>query len=216
MRKVIILAAVMILAFAAVSWALPNTGPRITYGGYVESPDGVTVYADTLIWAFNPNNFAVAGVGIAVFDKYGTKKADTLLLDGGNPISSIPAKGGAWQTLGNILRIPISPATKYTFVVYWTKPTSTPNRGLVIEIKEITYKRVTFPIPPYKCYMCHPSLPPPHPLTPPHSEECLTCHMPPWEHKLVPQPNTAWQWPGTILNWSEADIGKGGTGFSGN
>ena len=176
MRKVIILAAVMILAFATVSWAvLPNTGPRITYGGYVESPDGVIVYADTLIWAFNPNNFAVAGVGIAVFDKYGTKKADTQLLNGGGLISSIPAKGGAWQTIGNLIPTPVQsePATKYTFVVYWIKPTSTPNRGLVIEIKEIIYYGIVYPV-------------------------------------------EGWQNSYNIWTWSEAAIGKGGTGFSGN
>jgi hypothetical protein len=208
MKKVIIFTVIMILAIAVTCWAvLPNTGPRITYGGYVERPDGVTVTADTLIWVFNPNNFAITGVGIAVFDKYGTKKADTQLIDGGNPITSIPAKGGAWQTLGNILKTTISPATKYTFVVYWTRPTLTPNRGLVAEVKEITYKRVPFPIPPYKCMMCH---------LPHNGEECSLCHYPPWEHKLVPKPDTTWRWPGSIWAWSEANIGRGGTGFMGN
>ena len=176
MKKIIFLTVIMILAIAATCWAvLPNTGPRITYGGYVQKNTDGTVIADTLIWVFNPNNFAITGVGIAVFDKYGAKKADALLLDGGVPISTIPAKGGAWQTIGNLIPTPAQPslATKYTFVVYWIKPTSTPNRGLVIEIKEIIYYEDV-------------------------------------------DPKYGWQDSYYIWLWSEAAIGKGGTGFSGN
>lgn len=178
MKRVILFAIILVLAMATVSWAvLPNTGPRITYGGYVEivipgTPNMVT--ADTLICVFNPNNFVINNVNIAVFDKDGIKVADTKLLDHGAPISSIVAKGWGWQTLGNLIST-ISPimATKYTFVVYWTKPTLTPNRGLVIEIKELIYTTA------------------------------------------VPANEGPWL-PNYIKFWSEAAIGKGGTGFSGN
>lgn len=153
MKKVILLAIIMILAFAGISWAvLPDTGLRITYSGYVDnSPQNGTVNADTLITVFNPYNGIVSGVGIAVFDKYGNKIADSLLLNGGTPISSLPAKGWGWQTIGNLIgihRVPgwQSPGIKYTFVVYWTKPAySTPNRQLVIEIKEIIYTTSVYP-----------------------------------------------------------------------
>ena len=176
MKKVILLTVIMILALASVSWAvLPNTGPRITYGGYVQKNTDGTVAADTVIFVFNPNNFNITGAGIAVFDKYGVKVADTSLLNGGTPITQIPPKGWGWQTIGNLIPTPLQPvpATKYTFVVYWTKPTSTPNRGLVIEIKEIIYYGIVYPV-------------------------------------------EGWQNSYNIWTWSEAAIGKGGTGFSGN
>ena len=209
MKKIIILTVVISLFLASVIWAaIPAKGPRITYGGYVQkNPDG-TLGADTVIWAFNPNNFNITGVGIAVFDKYGVKVAGTLLLYGWTTITQIPPKGWGWQTIGNLIPTPAQagPATKYTFVVYWTKPTQTPNRGLVIEIKEIVYQQYIQ----YGCMECHH-----YPHYPPHQELCWDCHALPWEHKLVPVP-TSWQWPGSIRQWSEADIGKGGTGFSGN
>jgi len=209
MKKIIILTVVISLFLASVIWAaIPAKGPRISYGGYVQKNTDGTVAADTVIWVFNPNNFNIAGVGIAVFDKYGVKVADTLLLNGGTTITQIPPKGWGWQTIGNLIPTPAQagPATKYTFVVYWTKPTSTPNRGLVIEIKEIVYKQYIQ----YGCMECHH-----YPHYPPYPQNCWDCHALPWEHKLVPVP-TSWQWPGSIRQWSEADIGKGGTGFSGN
>ena len=209
MKKIIILTVVISLFLVSVIWAaIPAKGPRISYGGYVQKNTDGTVAADTVIWVFNPNNFNIAGVGIAVFDKYGVKVADTLLLNGGTTITQIPPKGWGWQTIGNLIPTPAQagPATKYTFVVYWTKPTQTPNRGLVIEIKEIVYQQYIQ----YGCMECHH-----YPHYPPYPQNCWDCHALPWEHKLVPVP-TSWQWPGSIRQWSEADIGKGGTGFSGN
>lgn len=151
MKRVILFAIILVLAMATVSWAEPLTGVhRITYGGYVEKyPDG-TVDADTLITVFNPNNVAVGTaqnpVGITVYDKYGRKVIDSKLLNGGNPITTLPVKGWGWQTIGNLIPSPELPhATKYTFIVWWTKPAVTPYRQLVIEIKEIVYTEPVYP-----------------------------------------------------------------------
>jgi hypothetical protein len=148
MKKVIILTVVLVFALVSVSWAvLPSTGPRITYGGYVQKNIDGTVSADTLICVFNPNNFVINTVGIAVFDKDGVKIADTALFDHGSIINNLPAKAWAWQTIGNLIPTPLQagPATKYTFVVYWALPTQTPDRGLVIEVKEMLFLG---PVPP--------------------------------------------------------------------
>jgi hypothetical protein len=173
MKKVIFFSVILVLALATVGWAaMPATGPRITYGGYVEHyPQSSNVIADTLICVFNPNEATVTNVGIAVFDKDGLQVADAALLDHGVPITSIQPKAWAWTTLGR--HVPPGPATKYTFVVYWKKPGAilTPNRGLVIEIKEILFTEPVYP------------------------------------------GESAWM-PNYIRSWSEAAIGKGGTGYS--
>lgn len=145
MKKVILLTVIMIFALASISWA-----DRITYGGYVEKyPDGM-VDADTLITVFNPNAFAVGSdlnpMTITVYDKYGVLVKTSKLLNGGAEITHIPPRGWGWQTIGNLIPVPqVLTATKYTFLVWWKKPTQLPYRGLVIEIKEIIYNTRTYP-----------------------------------------------------------------------
>jgi hypothetical protein len=152
MKKIIFLTVIMILAIASVSWAAPATGPRINYGGYVAKDTQGLVTADTLIVLFNPNNVGVSNVGIAVYDKGGIQVnggSEKLLNHTGDCPNPMPAKGWCWQTIGNLIPTPVvppsPPASKYTFFVYWTKPTTTPYRAMVIEIKELIYTIPVYP-----------------------------------------------------------------------
>ncbi len=140
MKKIVILTAILVLVSAGTSYATLASGPRITYGGLLEvDPSSGGVIIDTLICVFNPNKCNLRKVKIHVFDKYGEKLISTELLNGG-PTPILKRKGWVWITLGMLgLEIEPGAATKLTWVVTWNPPPCTPNRGAVIEVKEIVY-----------------------------------------------------------------------------
>jgi hypothetical protein len=142
MKKIIVLLAILTLALAGTTYATLVSGPRVTYGGLLEADPVGGVRVDTLICVFNPNGFPLRGVNIHVFDKEGVKLYSGPLMDGGLARSFIPKKGWNWITLGMVVPGPNQPvgyAYKFTWVVTWNPPTGTPDRGAVVEVKEIVY-----------------------------------------------------------------------------
>ena len=143
-KKIISLIAVLlfVLGLAAVSFAADWA--EIIYGGYVSVtiPQPVMVYADTGIWVFNPNASAITCRISHVTDKHGAVLlTNQMLYDGGNPISSIPAGGHGWTTLGLMLtNVPAPGPVVGTYkLMYRIACSGTAARVPVVEIKEVIY-----------------------------------------------------------------------------
>jgi hypothetical protein len=140
----LILSLALILGLAAVSSA--QEWAEIIYGGYVTvtttTPAGIMVLADTGIWVFNPNTFPIMCNISHLIDKYGNiTLGNAPLLDGGQPISSIPRGGNGWITLGQLLAWIPAPGpelgtNKYTFRIACTGNTA---RVPVVQVKEVIY-----------------------------------------------------------------------------
>lgn len=139
MKKTVVLTVILVLAVCGTTYAGLVSGPRVTYGGLLEGDPTGGVIIDTLICVFNPNKCNLRNVFIHVFDKYGTKLVSTNLMDGGLSTKTIVKKGWVWITLGMLVEPPIGQAHKYTWVVTWNPPSKLPDRGAVIEVKEIVY-----------------------------------------------------------------------------
>ncbi len=140
MKKVVILTAILVLVLAGTTYAGLSDGPRITYGGAL-AKNGNYIVMDTLICVFNPNKCYLRGVKIHLRDKYGDEVVTGGLLYGGEPawpIEAIPPKGWAWITLA-MMCPPCDTANKFTWVVTWNPPNTPPDRGAVIEVKEIVF-----------------------------------------------------------------------------
>lgn len=143
-KKIILLvtALVVVLGLATVSFAADWA--EIIYGGYVSVtlPVPVTVLADTGIWVFNPNAGPIMCRISHVIDKYGhVVLTNQMLYDGGNPISSIPAGGHGWTTLGLMLTQVPSPGPEVgTYkLLYRIACSGQTVRVPVVEIKEVIY-----------------------------------------------------------------------------
>lgn len=139
MKKVIILAAILVFALVGNTYAGLFGGPRITYGGLVEEDGQFNAIIDTLICVFNPNNCSVRNVMIHVFDKDGNWLISAQLQGHLGQRKAIPRKGWNWITLGMLVNPEPGKATKFTWIVTWNSPSVMPDRGLVIEVKEIVY-----------------------------------------------------------------------------
>jgi hypothetical protein len=143
-KKIISLVAVLVfvLGLACVSFAVDWA--EIIYGGYVSVavPLPVTVLADTGIWVFNPNASAITCRISHVINKYGSVVlTNQMFYDGGSPISSIPAGGHGWTTLGQMLaKLPLPGPEPGTYkLMYRIACDGTAGRVPVVEVKEVIY-----------------------------------------------------------------------------
>jgi hypothetical protein len=141
------------IGFPAASSAAVTWLGEIWYGGYVDvtefydpgSPGLRSVAADTAIVVFNPNPRDLRII-LHVFDKKGETVKIDYLIDGGEKIVRIPARGWAWTTLGMIVPAPTQRqhATKYTFRLLfgWDDTVIIPKTSVapVVEVKEVIYK----------------------------------------------------------------------------
>jgi len=136
-KRVILLVAVLIFVLGLATLSYAQTWAEIIYGGYLSQNTDGTVNADTGIFVFNPNGFAIT-CSIQVFDKYGTKQHDGMLWNGGGPVPTIAKIGWNWITLGMTVATPVVTHTsKYTFRLYCTGQAG---RAPVVEVKEVIYK----------------------------------------------------------------------------
>jgi hypothetical protein len=149
MKKVVVITAILMFAMASITYAGIVSGPRVTYGGLVQTVAGGVV-VDTLICVFNPNNCHLRNVQIHVFDATGTNVATSNLYTGGTMVKSatVKRKGWNWITLGALVSSPFeTEATKFTWVVTWNTPScAPPDRGAVIEVKELVYSTAIDPV----------------------------------------------------------------------
>ena len=107
--RVLITIAIAVLLASAFSVTLTGNAfavQQIMYDGYLQMsvlPPVKSVLADTLIVVSNPGTTA-AQCNITVYDKHGVIiKENALLYNGGSQISSIPANGFGWITLGMLV-----------------------------------------------------------------------------------------------------------------
>jgi hypothetical protein len=146
--RVLITIAIAVLLASAFSVAFTGNAfavQQIMYDGYlqmtVQAPLVKSVLADTLIVVSNPGP-AAAMCNITVYDKKGVLiKGDISLYDTGGQISSIPANGFGWITLGMLVdRTTIDPwgslgnGEKFVYRIKFgsTKPA-------IVEIKQVIY-----------------------------------------------------------------------------
>ena len=144
-KKIIslILSLALILGLAAISSA--QEWAEIIYGGYVTvtgaAPGSIIVLADTGIWVFNPNPTPITCNISHLIDKYGNIiLTNAQLLDGGQPITSIPRGGNGWTTLGQLLaplgqEVPLG-TNKLLFRIACTGQAA---RVPVVQVKEVIY-----------------------------------------------------------------------------
>lgn len=143
-KKIISLVAVLLFVLGLAAVSLAADWAEIIYGGYVSvtTPQPVNVLADTGIWVFNPNASAITCRISHVINKYGTVLlTNQLLLDGGNPITSIPAGGHGWTTLGLMLTNMPAPGPEIGAykLLYRIVCDGTAARVPLVEIKEVIY-----------------------------------------------------------------------------
>jgi hypothetical protein len=143
-KKIIslVVSLVFVLGLAAVSSA--QDWAEFIYGGYVSviSPAPVMVLADTGIWVFNPNASPITCKVSHLINKYGVVvRQNQPLYDGGQPISSIPAGGHGWTTLGQMLAQPGGepPALGSYKLTYRIVCSGQAARVPVVEVKEVIY-----------------------------------------------------------------------------
>jgi len=143
-KKIISLIAVLVFVLGLAAVSLAADWAEIIYGGYVSVtiPLPVTVLADTGIWVFNPNASVITCRISHVIDKYGhVVLTNQALYDGGQPISSIPAGGHGWTTLGQMLAkiSPPGPEAGSYKLLYRIACSGTAARVPVVEVKEVIY-----------------------------------------------------------------------------
>jgi len=146
-----ILVVMGLLAFAGPAIAAPPFGANIimTYDGYLDQTIivGPWVLADTLIVVTNTNkpgkNLAA---WIEVFDKSGNLVAEGKFYNGGVQITTIPANGFGWITLGMIVPRPtLDPwgyagGEKFVIKISTDKGQQYNPGPPIVEIKQVIYK----------------------------------------------------------------------------
>ena len=142
-RKLVFgVAMICVLVFAGSAFAAPPfAAPWITtYDGYLQEDDQGWVLADTLIVVNNPAK-GVMSVWIEVFDKDGVTVVEQALLNGGNPLSSIPVNGYGWTTLGVLVNRPthdpwgFAAGEKFSFRIFTSVRAMPP----IVEVKQVIY-----------------------------------------------------------------------------
>jgi hypothetical protein len=110
-KKIRVLITIVIAVLLASAFSVTLTGnafavQQIMYDGYLQMtvvPPSKSIIADTLIVVSNPGTYN-ATCNITVYDKHGVVVVqDALLYNGGSQISSIPANGFGWITLGMLV-----------------------------------------------------------------------------------------------------------------
>jgi hypothetical protein len=143
-KKIISLVAVLVFVLGLATVSLAADWAEIIYGGYVSVtlPQPVTVLADTGIWVFNPNASVITCRISHVIDKHGTVLlTNQMFYDGGVQVSSIPAGGHVWTTIGLMLtKMPQPGPVPGTYkLMYRIACSGTTARVPVVEIKEVIY-----------------------------------------------------------------------------
>ncbi len=144
-KKIIFLVAALavVLIFASISPA--QEWAEIIYGGYITvtgaAPGSIIVLADTGIWVFNPNPTPITCNISHLIDKYGNIiLGNAQLLDGGQPITSIPRGGNGWTTLGQLLATPgVEVPLGTNKLLFRIACTGQAARVPVVQVKEVIY-----------------------------------------------------------------------------
>ena len=149
LKKLMIIIAALVLVLSLTTMSSAQEWAEIIYGGYVHvtlyvpSPPSVFVLADTGIWVFNPNPTPITCNISHLIDKYGNiLLLNAPLLDGGQPITSIPRGGNGWTTLGQLLTLvapPLEPPLGTNKLLFRVSCTGQAARVPVVQVKEVIY-----------------------------------------------------------------------------